>query len=204
MTSVSPRFELTRAVTLREGASPIPVWWPHHAQSAIMAGMAAATTERGFANVRVDDVIEAARASRRTFYAHFDNREDCLQRTHQAILADCLLAVDEGPQELEPALSRLMRYLAAWPTHAHLLLIEILGGGPAAVRQHEAAMDVLARRLAVCAIPGQPLGIVSTEALLQARFGALHRLVQQRVVTGQHRSLPRLTQTLVELVGLSV
>jgi AcrR family transcriptional regulator len=168
----------------------------------MLAGMAAAATRQGFANVRVDDVIELARGSRRTFYAYFDGRESCLLEAHKVVLADCLRAVDEGPQELEPALGRLMRYLAAWPTHAHLLLVEILAVGPAGVAQYETAMDGLARRLSGCSIPGAKSGAVSTDALAQARFGALHRLVQQRVLAGEHHALPRLTPALVELVTL--
>jgi AcrR family transcriptional regulator len=193
---------LTRRTVLREGAVAFPAWWPSRPRSAMLAGMAAAATRQGYANVRVDDVIELARGSRRTFYAYFDGRESCLLEAHEMVLADCLRAVDEGPQELEVALARLMRYLAAWPAHAHLLLVEILAAGPAGVVQYEGAMDALARRLAACAIPGAKSGAVSPEALVQARFGALHRLVQQRVLAGEHQALPRLTPALVELVTL--
>jgi AcrR family transcriptional regulator len=194
-------IDMTGHVVLRQGAVAVPAWWPRRPRSTLLAAMAAATTRQGFANVHVDDVIELARGSRRTFYKYFDNREACLLQAHQAVLADCLLAVDEGPQELAPALGRLMHYLAAWPTHAHLLLVGILAGGPTGVEHHEAATGVLARRLAACAAPGHQTGAVSAETLIQARFGALHWLVQQRVLAGEQRSLPRLTPALVELVA---
>jgi AcrR family transcriptional regulator len=168
----------------------------------MLAGMASAATKHGYANVRVDDVIELARGSRRTFYAYFDGRESCLLEAHEMVLADCLRAVDEGPQELEAALGRLMRYLASWPAHAHLLLVEILAAGPTGVAAYETAMDTLARRLSACTIPGPKSSAVSADALAQARFGALHRLVQQRVLAGEHQALPRLTPALVELVTL--
>ena len=92
---------LTRRTVLREGAVAFPAWWPARPRSAMLAGMATAATRHGYANVRVDDVIELARGSRRTFYAYFDGRECCLLEAHEMVLADCLRAVDEGPQELE-------------------------------------------------------------------------------------------------------
>ncbi|HEV7493221.1 TetR/AcrR family transcriptional regulator [Baekduia sp.] len=193
---------LTRRTVLREGAVAFPAWWPARPRSAMLAGMASAATKHGYANVRVDDVIELARGSRRTFYAYFDGRESCLLEAHEMVLADCLRAVDEGPQELEAALGRLMRYLASWPAHAHLLLVEILAAGPTGVAAYETAMDTLARRLSACTIPGPKSSAVSADALAQARFGALHRLVQQRVLAGEHQALPRLTPALVELVTL--
>ena len=163
--------------------------------------MAAAAAEHGFAQVRVDDVTLLARGSRRTFYTYFKDREDCLLAAHDAAVSDCLMAVDCAGGALQPAVLGLMTYLAAWPAHAHLLLVEILAAGPAGVRRHEAAMDALTQRLAACVAP-RPAPGLSAETLAQARFGAVHRLVQQRVARGQQRTLPRLTPVLVELAGL--
>jgi AcrR family transcriptional regulator len=200
--AVTSRPNLTRRTVLREGAVAFPAWWPARPRSAMLAAMATAASRHGYANVRVDDVIELARGSRRTFYAYFDGRETCLLEAHEMVLADCLRAVDEGSQDLEAALGRLMRYLASWPAHAHLLLVEILAAGPVGVAQYEAAMDILAQRLAACTAPGATSSAISDDALTQARFGALHRLVQQRVLAGEHAALPRLIPALVELVTL--
>lgn len=196
-------FAPSRRTVLRDGAVEFPAWWPARPRSAMLAAMAAAVVEHGYAHVRVDDVTALARGSRRTFYTYFADREDCLLAAHEAALGDCLLALDGAEDALQPALRRLMGYLAAWPTHAHLLLVGILAAGPAGVERHEAAMDQLARRLAACATscsPSPPSGL-SAEILAQARFGALHRLVQQRVAAGQQRTLPHLTPVLVHLVG---
>jgi AcrR family transcriptional regulator len=207
MPAVPGPTELSRRTVLREGAVAFPAWWPARPRSAMLAAMAVAVAEQGFAHVRVDDVTVRARGSRRTFYTCFDDREDCLLAAHGAAVADCLLAVDAAGGAPHLALRRLMAYLAAWPAHAHLLLVGILAAGPAGVQRHEAAMDELARRLAACVPPAVFLsptpGGLSAETLAQARLGALHRLVQQRVAAGQERSLPRLTPTLMLLAGLS-
>lgn len=197
----SPPFELTDAVTLRPGAVAFPAWWPRSPRSTMLAGMAAASAADGYVNTRVESIIEQARGSRRTFYRYFDNREDCLVALHEAILDDCLRAITDGPQELESALRRLMTYFAAWPTHARVLLVEILAAGPAGAARHEAAIEQLSERLADCtpAPDGENDPALSPEQLTQAQFGALHMLVLQRVIRGQERSLPRLTPALVAL-----
>jgi len=199
VTSRSP--QLTDAVTLRPGAVAFPAWWPRSPRSAMLAGMAAACAQDGYVNARVENVIEHARGSRRTFYRYFDNREDCVLALHEAILEDCLRAVGDGPQELESALWRLMTYFAAWPAHARLLLVEILAAGRAGAARHEAAIAQLSERLAECApTPGDDgCPALTPEQLAQAQFGALHMLVLQRVIGGQERSLPRLTPALVAL-----
>ena len=95
-----------------------------------------------------------------------------------------------------------MKYLAAWPTHAHLLLVEILAAGPAGVAQYRGGDGRPGPPPDGLHDAGSGSGAVSADALVQARFGALHRLVQQRVLAGEHQALPRLTPTLVELVTL--
>jgi AcrR family transcriptional regulator len=169
----------------------------------MLAGMAAACVAEGYVNVRVDDIIEQARASRRTFYTYFDNREECMLAAHETILDDCLRAVDGGPQDPESAMRRLMEYLAAWPAHARLLLVEILAAGPRGADRHEAAVEHLAARLSECSGPLPEHGDLSAAQQRHAHFGALHMLVLQRVIRGQEHSLPRLTPALVALAARS-
>lgn len=197
---MNPRLALTAATTLRPGAVPFPAWWPHQPRSAMLVGMAAACATDGYANTRVDNVIEFARGSRRTFYRYFDNREDCLLALHDVVLADCLRAIDAGPPELAAALKRLMTYLGAWPAHARVLLVEILAAGPIGTARHAQAIAQLSERLAGCAPHPEDAGpALSSSQLTQAQFGALHMLVLQRVISGQEQSLPLLTPALVAL-----
>jgi AcrR family transcriptional regulator len=189
--------DLTQRIVLQPDAVSIPAWWPHRSRSTLLAAMTVSAAEIGFANTRVQDVVELARGSRRTFYTNFDNREQCLLAAHAAVVDDAILAT-EAPTPRE-AFSRLMGYLSAWPTHAQLLLVEILAAGPTGLARHEEAMGRLAERLAVCAPRGSRIRGARGDELAQARFGSLHRLVQQRVITGQYGSLPRLTSVLTEL-----
>ena len=191
------RVDLSQRVVLRPGAVPIPAWWPHRSRSTLLEAMALNAAEVGFVNSRVEDVVVRAHASRRTFYAHFENREQCLLAAHAAVVEDALIATD-GPDP-KAALGRLMRYLSAWPAHAQLLVGEVLAVGPAGLARHEETMTRLAARLEDCAPRTSRARGARREELAHARFGALARLVQQRVMTGQHRTLPRLTPVLTEL-----
>jgi AcrR family transcriptional regulator len=189
--------DLTQRTVLRPGAVPIPTWWPRRSRSTLLEAMSINAAAEGFVHTRVEDVVELARASRRTFYAHFDNREQCLLAAHAAVVDDALLATQGADPGV--ALGRLMHYLAAWPSHAQLLFVDVLAAGPAGLARHEDAMMRLAKRLAHCTPRAARVRGARGEELAHARFGALHRLVQQRVMTGQYGTLPRLTPVLAEL-----
>jgi AcrR family transcriptional regulator len=73
----------------------------------LLEGMAVCIRERGYPETTVADVVRAARTSRRTFYAHFADRQECLvallHETNERTMARIADAVD-------PA--------AAWPVQA--------------------------------------------------------------------------------------
>jgi AcrR family transcriptional regulator len=191
----------TARTVLREGAVAFPAQWPAHPRSALLAGMAGAAARSGFARVRVEDVVELARGSRRTFYTQFRDIEDCLLCAHAIVLDDCLAVLDALAQDPWLALAALMEYLAAWPTHARLLLIEILAAGPAGVARNEEALALLAGRLAHCLTPAAS-SVATAEQQAQARIGAVHRLILRQVVAGGHAALPQLTPVLAEAAGI--
>ena len=195
--------ELTRPVVLREGAAPVPSTWPPTARSRLLAAVAQRAALTGFLDVTVDDVIVAARASRRTFYEHFANREDCLLASYDVIRADAMQLVAESEPGLLPALTALLRYFAAWPTHAHVLCVDILAAGPAGLARHEATMAQLAGAIARCQDPADRLvpGALRHDDVPHAILGAVHRIVQRRLIDGRHESLPRLAPAICTLLA---
>ncbi len=64
----------------------------------LLEGMAACIRDRGYPDTTVADVVRAARTSRRTFYAHFADRQECLvallHETNQRTIARIADAVD--------------------------------------------------------------------------------------------------------------
>jgi AcrR family transcriptional regulator len=64
----------------------------------LLDGMAAAIGERGYRESTIADVVRHARTSRRTFYEHFESRQDCLiallTQANARMVAQIAAAVD--------------------------------------------------------------------------------------------------------------
>lgn len=195
---------LTRPVVLRHGAAAVPSAWPAVARSRILAAMAQCAAVNGFLDVTVDDVIIAAKASRRTFYEHFSNREECLLATYDAIRDDTLRVVVEAGPALEPSLGALLRYFAAWPAHARVLCIDILAAGPAGLQRHERTMGLLAAEVVRYQDPAtarRAPGALRNDDVAHAVLGAVHRIVQRRLIDGRAATLPRLAPAICTLLA---
>ncbi|HEU4975172.1 MAG TPA: TetR/AcrR family transcriptional regulator [Baekduia sp.] len=191
-----------RAVTTADGAAPHPASWPVGARSRLLAAMAGAATARGFVQTSVDDVLAGARASRRTFYVHFENREDCLAAAHDAVRRDALHALRSAEPDLDASLDRLLRYFAAWPAHAHLAITEIIALGPPGVARLERLAGDVAAHLGRCIAdpPARAEDALTADDLAQVRVAALFRLVQHRVNSGRAASLPALAPVLARAI----
>jgi len=190
--------ELTRAVVLREGAAPVPGAWPAVARSRLLAAMAQCASVNGFLDVTVDEAVDA---SRRTFYEHFANREECLLATYDAVRDDTIRIVVEAGPALEPALAALLRYFSAWPAHARVLCIDILAAGPAGLQRHEKTMALMATEVVRYQDPEiRAPGALRSDDVAHAVLGAVHRIVQRRLIDGRHQSLPRLAPAICTLL----
>jgi AcrR family transcriptional regulator len=185
----------------------VPAHWPQDVRSSILSAVALAAAERGFAETRVTDVIARAGVSRRTFYIHFSDRESCFFAAYEAVRSDALALLtpdDDSDQRwqdrLDAALRRGLEYCAAWPHHATLLLVEILSAGPEGARRHEQTMAELSGLFVDCGA-WRPVGRAALEPseLAQALVGAMHRLVQARLLGGRPEELPSLASGLAAL-----
>ncbi len=72
----------------------------------LMEGLAASIREKGLAQTQVTDIVRHARASRRTFYNHFDDKEACfvelMSTMTDAFLAEVDRAIDrEAPLDTQ-------------------------------------------------------------------------------------------------------
>ncbi len=117
---------------------------------------------RGYAGAGIEEIVARARVSRTTFYAFFQNKEDCLLGVFELGLDRVGRAVvqavaDAGALNLAPAervraeVHAVAGALAADPAMARILLIEIVGATPAAEearsRARHAAAGIIERQL---------------------------------------------------------
>lgn len=110
--------------------------------------------ERGYESIAVQDVIEAAKASRATFYKYFQGKEDCFAQAYREA-ADWLYrrlgAVAQrqpGWKEgLRAALAELLEFCAEQPAVARALFVEVHAAGGGALAHHEVLMERLSRAI---------------------------------------------------------
>ncbi len=176
----------------------------------MLAAMAEAVAEKGYAATTVADVVGRAGVSRKTFYEHFNDKEECF-----------LAAWDAGVQTLIEALTRAtletdgrwqdrvragvrayLETLAAVPAFARTFLIEVLAAGPRALERraivHRRFAELLrelhqAQREVAPELPELP------DEVFAATVGAVHELVTERVRQGRTAELPQLEPVITYL-----
>jgi AcrR family transcriptional regulator len=183
---------------------------PDEHRSRAVAAMAEVVGEQGYAETTVEDVLSRAGMSRRTFYQLFRNREECFLAAYDAALGQVMdrLALAHGgngqswPGQVEAALAALLEFLAAEPGLARVWLVEAPSLGPAGLARHERTMSDLAERLGDLRQEHEG-GTGNGEATVrfEASVGAVHRVVQARLLNGRADELPLLASDLARAVS---
>jgi AcrR family transcriptional regulator len=166
-------------------------------------GMIDAVAENGYRATRVADVIAHAGVSRKTFYEHFENKEQCLLVTCDLITAEAMRQVELAyrnakgwPDRVEAAIRALFDAAIDNPGALRVSLLEIAAVGPAGIARRE---ESIARfedfiRDALELAPGK--GVVS-DVTLKAIVGGLNRVLYRRVLRADrdelHALIPDLT-----------
>jgi AcrR family transcriptional regulator len=172
----------------------------------LIAGVARALAEQGYAELTVKHVIEAAGVSRATFYANFDNKLDCVLVAHEEafdrllsrIVRACA-AEREWPLKVKAAIAAAIAFAAADPCQARLLTVDALGSDSALMRRvidsngHLAVLLREGRRQS-------PAGYALPEVVEEALIGGLSAIVVGRLAEGAASELVDLEPELVQLV----
>src|SRR3954471_1886353 len=203
----------------RGGAAPRPLpRGPHNlARDDVLASqrqrmldaMVEIVAAKGYAATTVGDVVSGAGVSRKTFYEHFSDKEECFLAAFDsgvdALLEAIAAAQPEEPTRLGLVRARVRAYLvtlAARPAFAHTFLIEVFAAGPRALerrqRVHSRFEQFLAHLHTEARREFPDLPPVS-DATWVAAVGAVSEVVSQRVREGRTEDLPELEDTLVEI-----
>jgi AcrR family transcriptional regulator len=171
-------------------------------QRRLLAGIAGALAEHGYARLTVDDVLKRAGVSRRTFYELFGDKDDCLYAAYEDAERRAWVAAAEAvagipaadwPGRVHAALAGVLEFIAAEPATARLFTLEARAAGPQMAARHAAALD----RLAVTLRAGNrapDLPEVTERTLL----GNVAALVGSYVLSGATELLPDLEPQLGE------
>ncbi len=170
----------------------------------LLAGMAKALAEQGYARATVEDVIENAGTSRKTFYEFFDDKEDCLLAAYDAASqrlwaagAEAVAGAGEWPARVRAALAAALEFLAAEPFTARLFTLEARAAGAAiAARQHTDTERAAA--LLGAGREGRPEATDLPEATEATLVENVAAIVGAHVLSGAAGLLPSLTAQLTE------
>ncbi|HEU5108210.1 MAG TPA: TetR/AcrR family transcriptional regulator [Micromonosporaceae bacterium] len=128
---------------------------PDGARERLMVAFAQAMGEKGYAGTTIADIVAVARVSKRTFYEHFSDKEECLLAVYAEACGRLVevvraAATVQGPPWRERVRATAHAYLTAidaMPTVSRALLVEVQAAGPRAFalrrRMQERFADVL-------------------------------------------------------------
>ncbi|WP_187368851.1 TetR/AcrR family transcriptional regulator [Baekduia soli] len=175
----------------------------------MLVALAEVVAEKGYGATSVADVIEGARVSRRTFYEHFANKEECFLAAYDAGVQSLLhaIAASPGPTADDPERARraaagtYLGLLADNPAFARAFLVEVLAAGPRALQRRAAVRERFAgflaeRHLATALRTGEPQ---PPAHVFRAAVGAIDELVTDRLLTQGAASLPGLLDAVVDV-----
>jgi AcrR family transcriptional regulator len=154
---------------------------------------------RSFGDARVADVLERAVISRKTFYEQFADKEACFMAAYEAAATrarDAVRGAARGHERrsdgVRAGIHELMRFMAAEPELARLLVVEVAGAGPAAMRRRSESVRSFAALLAPTS--GDRLPVAA-----QVTAGGIWEVVHALVMDGRADELPELADALVEI-----
>jgi AcrR family transcriptional regulator len=185
---------------------PFPGRRVRPARERLLEAMLIVCGERGYDSVSVQDVIERGKASRATFYKHFEDKEDCFAKAYHDAgewLYNRLIGVARRQpswrEGLRAAMAELLEFCANQPALARALLVEAHAAGGAALAEHDLLMERLSR-----AIDGARREIPSRQAPppVTATFmvGAIETLVRTKLMSDSPETAPEMLPGLLHFV----
>src|SRR5580693_358250 len=122
----------------------------------MLSAMFDAAAERRAANVTVADIVERSGVSRRTFYEHFEDRDDCLyaafERAFTIARSEVLPAYDPADtwrERIRSGLLALLAFCDREPNVARLLICDSQANGPRLNERRQEGVAQLTRILDV-------------------------------------------------------
>ena len=158
-----------------------------HQRERLVEAMVQAVNERGVVATTISDLVARAGISRRTFYEHFENKEDCLLATYDIVvetevqrLLEVYAATDGWLEQLEAMIRALFTAIADRPDAARLICVEMGASGAVGV---ERWADGAARfeRFISRGFEQAPGPGTIPDPVARAVVGALRKIIYSRV-----------------------
>jgi AcrR family transcriptional regulator len=174
----------------------------HNQRERLLAALASCVAEYGYNATTISQITSAASVSRRTFYEHFDGKEECFLAAYEALDTYIATLMDEAVQDqsewsdqVAAALVAVIAFLASRPNFARLYLVEaaVVGEGMADAREKTA------RRFIALLEPGRKHRDVDP-GIEEGLVGGIVTLLSRRVLSGEAAELDRFAPGVLEFV----
>jgi AcrR family transcriptional regulator len=172
----------------------------------ILAAVAEATSERGYARMSVEDVVRGAGVSRRTFYELFANKEQVFLEAYDQV-AHLLVAAVRAANESEKGFANrvtagfrvFLELLEASPAFARMCVVEVMAAGPEAVAKRTAVMGEFAKLLEDNARTeldhGASVPAMHAQTIVAGAYEAVYRMIAAGEVGRLSTLLPDLVES---------
>ena len=175
----------------------------------MLDAIAQAVAAKGYAATTVADVVGGAGVSRKTFYEHFADKEECFLAAWDTGVDILFQAIAASQQNVAEPIDRMRRGVRAYlqtladePAFARTFLIEVVAAGPRAEARraevHSRFADLLRASHALAREQLDETADVP-EPLFRAAVGAINELVSDYVRDGRTADLPELEDTILHL-----
>jgi len=180
----------------------------------LICAIADCVAEKGYAATSVADVIQLAGVSRRTFYAHFEDKEACFLAAYDTgaeAIFEAMVASLEGvegwEQVLDAVLSTWLEFLQADLAFTRAYMIEFWGAGDAARERWEKRRDRTAgllKALHRLIREEDPSVVAVSDTVIAAVVGGINRVMISHVLARENESLIALKPELLRFIKLTL
>jgi AcrR family transcriptional regulator len=169
----------------------------------LVAAMSVAVGEQGYAETTVAHVIAIAGVSRKAFYQHFANREDCFLATYDLIVADNLAHVTRAcdgartpAKGVQAAIGAMFDRAIEDPLEVKIALVEIAGLGNSGTQRRERLLSSYEQALAESMKLGEQPCV-----LPRAIVGGVVHVLHTRVRSAREQQLQRLAPLMADWIS---
>jgi AcrR family transcriptional regulator len=179
----------------------------HNQRERLIAGIAEAIAEHGYAGTTIAHITRSAAVSRRTFYEHFESKDECFVAAYEAVMGDLRERVsaafdehqDDWALAIKAGIAAMLEFLAVNPNLAKLCMVEALVAGPAVVERYDAAIQSFVPYFQK-GREGRPPEVLArlSATTEEALVGGMVSLISRRIIAGHAEDLEELLPDLVE------
>lgn len=175
-----------------------------HQRRRMLSAVAEVCHAVGYGRMRVQDVVDAAGVSRKTFYLNYRDKQDAFLAAYDAASQRIVARAQAVAASADPLVDRtrmglkaLLDAVAAEPATASMCLVEVLAAGPEALERRDALMRELVALIdecAACALPGSPR---PSPLVAETLVGGIFDVLGSRVLSDRVDEVPGLLPDLM-------